>query len=534
MLSRCYLILLFVAFYVFVPVRIAGIKGHQYYVGDEYHTIYAGMVAVHTGNVVNFRAPEGSRLMVRALYPFALIKMNQVLGGDIFTLGWDFSDTGYLAKNFPNPGEITNPSIQDFLIAMRSMTAVLVFLTFLPLLYELYLRRLWFTPLFVIICAGASQLLFTEQFYLYVEPLQLGVFNLLLTAVIRCIRIKIMGWPSVLALAALAAFTIATKISAVFATSIPLTAIIYSSWAERGRLASYLLLFAGGVVGFFCLFNYPGILTFDSPTYTRFLHDTVSNFWHYAAGHDHMDEAGWPHLLYIIRSFQSTFGYMTALIPLWILIGWLLGDKNDRWLIFSISICLIATFGALAAQNIYVARNSAPWIGIIAFVAGYSVDIVQRRVAETKRALNAAIFGALVLACILLIGIGAKAAAGPNYLRKFMPRPKAELQAFIKAKISDGQIKRVLAVDYMPEAQVPVTNEESVPLLTHEGFSAYEKSWFKKLDAETAVVIYRCKRNFQLTNYILPKVFTHYRRIGDYFFFENADPKLVALELARP
>ena len=500
--------------------RLAGIKNANYYADDEYHTIQLSLKSLVSGETENFRVSEFPRIVAKALIPYGILKMNLVLGGDHFTEGWQNNGFIYLQKNYPNAGQFKNPSVQDFFISMRSALVLIVFISFLPLIAELYLRRMHFVIFLICLSAGMSHLLYFEQMIFYVEPIQLTVFNLLLFHYLRVMRLGFVGLNDVILSSVLVGVCLSCKMSGLFAILIPASYMLWFYFNDYRSLARFLTIYIIGIISVYLICNYTVFFSSDRTAYLRFLQDNLSNFWHYAVGHEKMDQSGISHSIFLFNALKSTFGYLLYLMPIACLAGLVYASPGDRIVIMTVGLCLLFSFLSISAQNLYLNRNALPWIVMISCVLGISLHNIMEKFISSGFFYARYLFYAL--AVILLLG-GAYSHVGPAYFDKIHYSNSSLVRTYLKSKIESGSIQKIVSFDYALEDKffgVGIVNQK-MPSLSHNNFKIYEAQIKSSVDLHTAFVVNRRGPNFQLTNYILPKLFENYVRIGDCFIFYN-------------
>jgi hypothetical protein len=522
-----FLIVVGISAFFLVFLRLNNNAAHtESYHEDEYHTLVQGIQYIEKGTISNFRVTEGTRRLVEIIYPFALIRMAQQMGGEHFTTGWAYPGHNYVLQRYTRLGDNeirTDPNIRDFLYSMRMFYVVLVYLTFLPIFWVFCKDKSYAPIVLTILLIGTCGQLQDEQSFFYVEPAMIMALNSIMAFYLLKNRNTPLTVAQTCCLGILSGFMISTKVSTIFFLLFPLEMLREEIKRNVQRSITILINYVASTFASIYLINLPA-----AKNYNSFLHDFVSNFYHYSTGHLIPDTPGIPAFIQLSAWLSKTLGFTVYLLPLLIPLGIFIGEKNPRKKFgILLTIAILATIYSLINQRIQIIRNYLPIYPAIVILVGLCLqNIIIQIQKKGPRSLHKYAFQAVIgiflslsYAGIIMNHRGLSSFLSsiyPSQVRLMSDRIREVNQQYPGAKIYLYGLSKDLFNPYFNDRNT--FEEKSTP----EGgyrFPEYEASVIEKIDSNSIAIVYRKGNNKQLTNYILPKIFSKNKQYGDYFIF---------------
>ena len=199
-------------------------------------------------------------------------------------------------------------------------------------------------------------------------------------------------------------FLLSTKVSMAFFCLLPMVLFTWKTPKDAIRLSFRygLSLFFG-----FILWNLPAFRT--RAVFNSFLHDYVSNFFHYATGsHEHYTVVpGWDHAVRVFGEFWTVFGYLVYLFPVVLALGLWKARRNERFVLIAISVLAFLSLKSLIAQAVFIPRNYIPFYVPTILVLFLSLEIVLRelraRYSAAEKLLSRPVAGFSLMALGLVV-----------------------------------------------------------------------------------------------------------------------------------
>ena len=486
------------------------------YNADEIHTVHE---ATKT-RPFSYRVGEGTRLLAKFLFPATLIYMNKHLGGDHYTEGWSYPGLGYFKSRFNQPDMIKNgigdPGLQDFFYFMRLQYAALFALVAtLFSLFLFYRENDRISPFIITVYLGGSFYLLREQGWFYVDPLLLMMFFVgfffLYAATKEDGFSPYARKPSLLAFWYV--FTVSVKLSAAFLLIIPITIIFYPKRGISRKVADCFKFLWYSV--FFLVLTHIAIFVKGWREIGKFIDENAANFWHYAVGHRHMDPTGWPHAEMVFRMLREDFGILVYLFIPVCLASFYLADGRTRVIKAVLFFIFAATVFSLTEQRIFLHRNIVPFYGFFLILVSTGLWEIYKKCPPRHSK-------AFLWATVILLSTDRAYALrnSPWDFYKTLSTTQRDAVTFFKQLREErGGTSYSVSID-TGDTDPYHQRIEEVPLLSHATFADYEKQWKDRASGHNGVIIVRrTGRNFQLTNFILPRLGLKNRRFGHYFVF---------------
>lgn len=522
------LIFLFLITFIFLFGLRINYNSYHYskYDGDEYHTIHQGLNLLVNGEVDNFRVQEGARWIARLAYPYGLIKMNTVIGGNVFIDDWDYPGHKYVIRNYINHYENFNHglidlNLRDLFQNMRKVYIFLVFLSFLPLLYLFFKKGYYVFSFGMVILLGINTEFLIEQSIFYVEPALIGCVNLLLFTFFYYLLKKKMSWKSIVFYSFLVAFSVSVKFTVAPLAILPVINLLFLEEENKKKFSKFFY-FLLGLISFYILINFPAFLSLSK--FNLFIHDFSSNFWQYSAGSnfEYTVDPGFNYLGLIIRQLEGLLGYALYILPLIFIFGWYFARRNERILLASFVFLTSFIIFALTGQRIYLVRNLIPFYPFLLFIFLFSLDIIYKNISKKKTVLFS-----IVLVTFLMLGIVNHNHGLKNYKEALIPVSKTGFLEQASEIIQTEKHYKIYAIGFeidffdSREFEDKIIRVNDAPEnLNNVNYPEFE-DLFANLSSDSIVLVNRVNNNSQLTNYILPKYFNDNKQYGNYYLFYN-------------
>lgn len=540
-----FLFVLLIAAYLLVGSRLNYNKKESlgWFNSDEYYTVTHTLRSIHLGHKyfdtrIFYGFPETSSWLARFSYPFALIHMNRNLGYN-WNLGTNFwPGHNYIKRNWIEPNlsypNLSDPNQKEFLIGLRTIYVLLIFLSFLPLLYYCYLKEYYLCGLALISIPSLSYLLLHQQSSFYVEPSMIIFLNILIAFLLFIIDRK--GLSSEMGIwgGIICALALSSKVSTAFFLLLP---FVYYYFLESDKKVLWKVTkwHVFSWVAGFCVINYFAFLS--SASMNNYLHGLTAIFWWYSGGTQDLDEIGsnWSHLREILRQFRILFGPVYFLIPYIVILGFLNKDKKSRLVIASFAVTVAITVFSLSKQGSFINRNLMPYFVPTIFLVFYSLErgfiyLKSRNVKYLKVAY--VISGLIIFFSPFKWTPRLKyGETGETYIGAFYNPHKDFLQT-AKELIANEKWSDVVVIGYtaddlksIPGAESFVYRESAPKLILSKNFDEHVanlKSELLKTDEDNPLVLVkRTKANKQLTNWILQHFFPRNHAFGNDFIFHK-------------
>ncbi len=527
------------AFLFHVGFRINYNTAHiDRYHQDEAHTIYWGITYIKDGKIPAFRALETSRWIARSAYPLALVYMNQRMGGNVWTDTWNYPGHRYiLARYIPQP-DMADPNLRDFFYAMRLCYVLLTFASFLPLFWMAYRYGYHLVPWGMAVCLGLNIPTINEQSIFYIEPSMIIFINLMIAYFLYCLSKErfSLGFSIVYGIAGAA--MVCTKPSTVFYLCLPVISV-FNFWKHHSDKERTLQICIGILVfaaAFYCI-NIPAWQ--NNIMRNMLIHDVTSNFWNYSTLGN--VEPGRPHFLRVYPLLAGLFGLGVFMFFPVVIGGLVTGKRVDR-IILSVllGICMISIL-ALIKQRFFSIRNYVPYFPSLVFVVFTALSIIARwslsQADASRKWLGLGTVGLFIVMC--LFGIFRQSGGSVSaFARQIHPDPEDGLVERCRViGTLDGNLGFfVVGADRARKDELSqhidfVELEDVPPFLSKQSFPEYIKETAATLAGRNGVLVKRTGNNFQLTNYLLPRLYSKNEQFGAYYLFYS--PRVLENEAAQ-
>ena len=512
---------------LFVRLNAESVHYGAYY-GDEDHTVKQALNLLVNGHVDNFRAQEGTRWLVRAFYPYALIYMNTHIGGNVYRDGWSYPGHNYVVEHFVNSGapsdvSSADPNLREFFHALRQPYIGFVFACLLLLLLFFFKEKYYLVAFGGLLLLGFNLDFLAEQKLFYIEPAMLASLALLILTYCHCLYHRTASSKITVLFSFLAAFMISTKFSTVLFILLPI--ILFFNVLQGRDALRQVAIYMISLVAFYALVNFPAFISLSS--FNLFLHDLSSNFWHYSAGSDSSITVapGISHLGLIVHQLETLLGYALYILPTLVLFAIYHASVRERMVLIPLIVLGFLSIHSLSEQHVYLHRNLVPFYLPIAIVSLLSVEIVARRLAALYD--RTYILGGLTaLALLWCIGVIVHAGGTTSFMSALLPNSKGNFTTELQSLHDRSRPTDVWYAVSFPRHffenepfENRIVSKDGVPAILNEKNYPALIAQFDSLPEGSAVLVNKTGNNKHLTNYILPTHFTENRQFGNYYLF---------------
>ena len=497
---------------------------HNYTV-DEYFTISSIHPKI-TPEKINYRALNGPRMFTYLFYPGAMVGMINHQGGNIYEDGWQYPGHNYFVNNYKTSSHglkdnMEDPNLRYFHYYLKLQAIVIMYLSFVPILFLLWKKKLYIGMFMVASLVGINFLALQERSLFYIEPLLLSMMNILIWLYFFVAEKKQISWFWVIFSAFLFGLTISLKFSALFMIALIGIVLIFKfKTLEKKLIASFLLIIM--TLFFFCLINWN--IFYSKEVFSMAIHDYFSNFWQYATGNKGqvVENFKLNNLKRMISEIFSSLGGLIYLFPVIIFFGlrWSPRKSVVIWLGF-ISIILLSIV-MIVKQQVYIDRNILPFLTALILITVVMLDrIVKRILKNDLKEKVKPIYLYLVIALLIFLPIWGHS---KNYLKTVFPNAKENIAKVING-ISEKENRRLVTIDYPSqigfEAFSPKIQLPSAILTNGINFKDFVQSTIGNFHYKDVVIVSEVKNNKQLTTYVLPSIFNTNIQYDKYFVFYN-------------
>ena len=364
---------------------------------DEYHTIYLGTKVLDPWlyGAYTKRVGETTRWFVRFLYPLGVYYMNTRMSLDYEAMKeepghnpWAYPGGYYLRNNFihakleckedqlvqtlscPYPF----PNLQDYIFAMRLALGIILVLSFLPVMWQLFRRSdivagVIYGALILYPFLGGASLVFPHTEYFYTPSVLIILFNLSMFLVLRLIRPD-SRWDEMIFGTALLGFlsgaALSAKLTGIF---VAVPAFLHS--VDRVWRVAVWFLFAAS--------SYIAINFWIAESLFGFINETLSNVWNYGGARVKEDTP-----LTFLPLVLDDLGILFVTAFVFALV-WLGGKLERRFLpVYGLGAVIMLVIWSLSNVSVYLSRNLVlPYVAM-SFVQALAVGEAARRVAESR------------------------------------------------------------------------------------------------------------------------------------------------------
>lgn len=507
---------------------------HDFHV-DEYYTI----TTIHpnlTPDKITYRALNGPRMFTYLFYPGAIVGMINHMGGNVYEDGWKYPGHNYFVNNYKTSSSrlkenMEDPNFRYFHYYLKLQAIVFMFLSFVPIVFLLWKKKLYVAMFMVATLVGINFLALEERSLFYIEPLLMSMMNLLIWLYFYITGKKRISWMWLIFSAFLFALTISLKFSAIFLIVLIAVVIVAKFKTLETRIAASALLLLFSLL-FFCLINWN--VFYSKEVFNAAIHDYFSNFWHYATGHKG-EISGNFKLLNLKKNVSEVFyslGGLVFLLPIILLFGLKYAPKKMvlTWIGF-IAIILLSV-GLIIKQQIYVDRNILPFLTALVLITGVMVDYIINHILKTitlhEKVRPTYLY--MVLAAFIFLPIWGYS---KGYIKTMFPSAKANIESTIE-RLVEKENRRLVTIDYPVDDSFDgfkskVELPSAIPT-SGRNFDTFIRNSVSEFKENDVVVISEVKNNKQLTAYVLPGIFNTNVQFDNYFIFYNQENKDITFD----
>jgi hypothetical protein len=470
--------------------------------------------------------------------------MNSHMGNMWNRAGSRYAGYFYLKNNWKITAEsgspnLSDPNLKEFLFGIRKFYALVVFLSFLPLLFYCYRKNLFILGTGLVLYLGLDSVLQQMQIVFLVEPAAIVMLNLMIAHFIFLIERKRTSRWDVLLAGFMAAAMLSAKLSTIFFVPIPIVAF-YLAKRDFIEFLGRIRLFAIVFLGSLALINFPAFLSTTS--LGNYLHAVTHPFWYYAGWIQDNDEIpkGAFHLFVLCKQMYSLLGPWLFILPALLLLALVKAGRREKLIILSWASPLVASVVSLAAQGSYLSRNLMVFYGVLVLITFLSVEYIFSAIGPK---LKTPFLRRMVIAAWVLLWVIPFVSGKWNEIYK---RPKTVFLQKAAMLIHTAKFSHVFVFGFEPKELENVGGHEKfnyhddVPRLRSKDFDSIMNGLKLELvegkserilnplitarDFNPLILVHRIGNNKQLTNYFLQQHFGRNYIFGDYFIFHKLTP----------
>lgn len=507
------------AFFVCGTVQIHSIaeRGADRWHSDEWHTLMLGSQYLFPVNsAYTVRVGEANRWFVRLLYPFAIYYMNTRMGND-WELefsgfpgypgtpesapydGWTYPGGYYLKKNFNDAG-LSDPNVQDFIIAMRFMIGIIALLTFSLVIWGLFRRAGLAASASYSVAILTSSLVFDQFNLFYTETVLFILTNCALFLFLSFDRpgIRISALSGIVSGAALSTKLVGVSIAAFM--------FFYIVMSTPKAGAKRVIVFLVSVVICFAAIN-----LFVVGSYFDLVNETLVNVWNYLGRH--MTE----------RTRVETISLVAAdlgipIIVLFVFAILWLGVRPRRIYlpVYVLGVASVLILYSLVGGMLYLSRNIAPIYVWISFIVALAMGDAAKHFIRGRAKRGKTLRGVLAVSLVSIVGF-AVLSRQPASEDRFFEENAKKLSDCGDLAVLGLRRDRVIAATGRDDARV--FENFTGPFISSGG-----SRWYEEYTDWECVIVKRKGQNKHISNYFLPISHDLSDRDGRFFFYIRKRP----------
>ena len=357
---------------------------------DEYHTLYLGTKHLEPWkySVYTKRVGETTRWLVRFLYPLGVYYMNtrmsldwEAMNEDADYEPWHYPGGYYLRNNFTHANFTCTPmctvpsaNLQDYIFAMRLALGIILVLSFLPVMWELFRRSdivagIAYLALILYPLLGGASLVFPPTGHFYTPSVLIVLFNLSMFLVFR-LSGRIPRWDEMIfgtaLLGVLSGAALSAHLTGIF---IAVPAFLHS--IDRVWRTAVWFLFTAS--------SYIAINLWTADSVFNFINETLVNVWNYG-GARMKDDTSLAFLPRVLDDLGILF--VTAFV---FTLVWLGGKLKRRFIpVYGLGVVIVLVISQLSNVTYYLSRNLALLYVAMSFVLALAVGEAARRATESR------------------------------------------------------------------------------------------------------------------------------------------------------
>ncbi len=507
------------------------------YTPDEYYTISTVHPNQDPSKTIH-RSLNGPRIFTYMFYPGALIGMMNHMGGNVWMDGWKYPGHNYIVSNYKVSASYTelgknmkDPNLRYFHYYLKLQVIILMFLSFIPLVFYLWRHKYYLTMFMVSVLIGINFLLLKERSLFYIEPLLLIMINAMVWLYFSVYKRKTISLFWVILASFFCALIMSLKFSGLFVVVLILV-LILSKFKEIEKILSIMVAFVCFFVLFFCLINFN--IFYEEVKFSNVIHDYFSNFWHYATGSNKaiVENYRIDNLKGVVREVFFSLGGLVFLLPLIIFFGLKYCSIDSRIKIACFLGVILLSIWAIIKQRVYVDRNILPFIPSLVFFTGILIETIIKRILNTSFFKQEKRSYILYLALALIIFVPMVGHSKFSF-STLVPSAKNNISDALY-KVANTNKRELKIIDYLPEIEedkfVKTERLKSIPEMNNKNFKQVMRSYITQLNFTDIVLISEVKNNKQLANYLLPKLYNSNVQFSNHYIFYNKEFKSLLLE----
>lgn len=484
---------------------------------DEWHTL---MLGTHFLDPVNaaytLRVGETTRWIVRLLYPLAIYHMNTRMGND-WELeysglpgtpgspesspydGWLYPGGYYLKDNFnDNNAFMTDPNVQDYIMAMRLYFGIIAILAFSLVVWELFLRAGLIASAVYSIAILSSSLVFSRFSMFYSETTLFILINLAIFLFLRFDRpnATISAFSGMLSAAALS-----TKLTGGIIAAFMFFYIVRSDpKAGAHRVITYLVVTVTSLIA---------INWFVAGSYFDFVNETLINVYNYSGRHM-TERTRVETISLMLEELGAPIVILFVFAILWLSIP----PKRSNLPVYALSIVTVSIAWSLAGSSIYLSRNLAPLYVVMSFIVALGIGDASRYFVRGRASVRRFRYrGVAAVFAVSIVGFVVVDRESFSEARFFEEAAEGILDCSNIAILGLPR-ERAISATGRPDAAI---FENFAGPYTSEGVPR----WYRKYTDRECIIVKRKGQNKHISNYFAPITHDLSVRDGRFFFYKR-------------
>jgi len=521
-----FFVCLFLAIVLLLGVRLNVLEnsfGKLHTGGDEIHTIGIALNSLKGGETTMYRAQDGTRLIIKALMPFAFYEVSKNMAGNILG-GWQSGPRYILDGNF-NPQD---PNVRQFIHSLRKGSVLLFFISFIPLIWFLCKEGYWPVAAGLVLLIGVNPHVVEEQKLFYIEPTLMTLLNLIIASFLFLWKEDKIRFRGIVFLGVLSALMIATKFNVIFFLSLPVINLVRIYRKDLYTLGFNLALFCAVFIATYVAINHTGFSSI--PNLQNFLHHFYSNIWSYNQSGIVADKQ--EAFRYLLPQLLSLTGYAYYLIPYFILVALVIGKPREKAIIGFLIFPALISAQALLQGKVFLPRNFI--VFYVPFVISWllSMHICWRWIKDKdwvqKRGVKLGL-AFLVFLFLTPVDVLTNPHKGvTERIESIFPSKKGHLLKRLDELALKGPIRIHsfgLPADFFEDTPYhPQVHPNFLKKYTDSEYDGIHRAYVGMVDPYnklSVAIVKRVGHNKNLTNAIFHRYFIHNDNWGEYYIFYN-------------
>lgn len=476
----------------------------------------------------SYRALNGSRVFTHLFYPVALVGMIKHMGGNVYTDGDDHTGHMYIQKNFNGyyrqiHKNKEDPNLRYFSYYIKAQVTLFLFASLIPLIFLFWKRKRYATIFLLALLLGINYYLMKERSIYYIEPLLLGIMNILIWLYFYLYQKKKLNLFWILIISFVSVFTVSVKFSSLIFVFLLFLLIPIKSKGIQQTITNILIYIFGSVL-FFILINWDPFF-YGKKVISKAIHDLTFNIWNYSVGFSSVPPNNYKlfNLWQYIKVFSNSIGWFSYLLPFSLIVIGRLARGKEKYYLLGFVITFLISVYSIVTQRVYILRNAVPFLTAAILITGLTLDLIidayiKKREGAFSKKIRIGFYG-----LVFLLIVAPLTAYSKNRLHIMFPNAKSNTEkALSNIKLKEN--RRLVQIDYNSaekDKYKEAVEFESMPEVARYTIKPYFEKFKSKIRSTDVVVISEVGNNKQLANYLLPKLFNNNKQFSNHHIYYN-------------